>query len=202
MIRRLGPGDAALWRAIRLEALAMAPEAFSARLADWRGRPIEDFAAQIAASPTFLAVDEDRPVGSVTWMRDGDPACPWRGWIGAVFVSADMRGRGLGGALIEAAVADAAQSGMREMWLEVGAANAVARRAYARSGFAEVQGPDRPSRSCGTCEISMWRALTWRRVLAMPWPGALPPSALARGFPRGASAMKKPGRPGSGRRSG
>ncbi|SPH24989.1 Mycothiol acetyltransferase [Defluviimonas aquaemixtae] len=160
MIRRLGPGDAALWRAIRLEALATAPLAFSAQLADWETRPIEDFAAQIADNPIFLAFEGERPVGSITWTRDRDPVFPTRAWVEGVFVSPVMRQRGVGRALMDVAMAAARRAGMREMWLEVGAANAAARAAYARAGFAEVLGPDRPSPSRGACEISMWRALT------------------------------------------
>ncbi|MDI3337052.1 GNAT family N-acetyltransferase [Defluviimonas aestuarii] len=156
MIRRVGPAEAEAWRAIRLEALGKAPEAFSARLADWQDRPLDDFGAQLDANPTFLAFEGDVPVGCISWVREADD--PSRGWIGGVFVADRMRGKGVGQALIAAAVAEAQTTGITEMWLEVRAGNVAALKAYEQAGFAVVTDPDRPRNSCG-CEIGMRRAL-------------------------------------------
>ncbi|MGB3316528.1 MAG: GNAT family N-acetyltransferase [Albidovulum sp.] len=157
IIRRVGPDEAAAWRAIRLEALATVPEAFSARLADWQDRPLADFAAQLAANPTFLAFDGDAPVGCIAWIRDAEDAA--RGWIGGVFVAGAARGSGLGHAMIGAAMADAQGAGVTKLWLDVGAGNLAAQSAYRRAGFAEVAAEERPGTACSACEISMWRAL-------------------------------------------
>ena len=156
IVRRAGPNEAAAWRAIRLEALAAAPEAFSARLTDWQDRPLADFAAQLAANPTFLAFDGEDPVGCIAWMRDSSDST--RGWIGGVYVADRMRGQGVGQALIVAALSDAKAAGIAEMWLEVRAGNAPAQRAYEQAGFAVVADPERPKNSCG-CEIGMRRVL-------------------------------------------
>jgi ribosomal protein S18 acetylase RimI-like enzyme len=156
IIRRVGPDEVEAWRAIRLEALGTAPEAFSARFADWQNRPLSDFAAQLAENPTFLAFDADRPVGCISWVRDAEDKS--RGWIGGVFVGPTARGMGIGQALIAASVADAETAGITEMWLEVRAGNAPARRAYERAGFAVVTDLDRPRNNCG-CEIGMRRVL-------------------------------------------
>ncbi len=156
-VRRIGPEDAAHWRAIRLEALRSAPEAFSARLDDWKSRPLADFAAQILANPVFLAFEDGQAVGSATWTRDR--GCPDRCWIESVFVRPAARGRGAAQALIAAAMADAKSAGMAEIWLEVGAANAAAQAAYRRAGFVRVEARRRPSPPCGRCEVGMWRAL-------------------------------------------
>lgn len=50
----------------------------------------------------------------------------------------DLRGRGLGQALLEQAAATAAEQGAATMFLEVATGNAAARRTYAAAGFAEV----------------------------------------------------------------
>jgi ribosomal protein S18 acetylase RimI-like enzyme len=156
IIRGVGPDDAEAWRTIRLEALAKAPEAFSAQLADWQDRPLADFSAQLMANPTFLAFADDIPVGCICWIRETEDLA--RGWIGGVYVAERMRGKGVGQALIAAAVADARAAGITEMWLEVRVGNASAQRAYEQAGFAVVTDPDRPRNSCG-CEIGMRRAL-------------------------------------------
>ena len=156
-VQKAGADAAEAWRAIRLEALGTAPEAFSAKLTDWRNRPLADFTAQLEANPTFLAYAGDAPVGCVAWRRDRD--CPDRAWIEAVFVSVRARGGGIAQLLISEAMGDARAAGMREIWLEVGASNAAAQATYRRAGFAAVSDPDRPSPSRGACEISMWRAL-------------------------------------------
>ncbi|MCV2871528.1 GNAT family N-acetyltransferase [Defluviimonas sp. WL0050] len=156
IVRRVGPAEAEVWRAIRLEALGKAPEAFSARLADWQDRPLTDFAAQLEANPTFLAFEGDAPVGCISWVPEADD--PSRGWIGGVFVADRMRGKGVGQALIATAVADARTAGITEMWLEVRAGNVAALKVYEQAGFAVVTDPDRPRNSCG-CEIGMRRAL-------------------------------------------
>ncbi len=155
-VRRAGPDAAQAWRAIRLEALTLAPGAFSAKLADWRDRPLADFAAQLAANPTFLAFEGAAPVGCIAWVRDGAAAS--RGWIGGVYVADRMRGKGVGDALIAAVLADAADAGIAELWLEVGAENAPAQAAYRRAGFEVVGDPARPRQSCA-CEVGMRRRL-------------------------------------------
>lgn len=53
-------------------------------------------------------------------------------------VAGTARGRGLGAALVERAIADARQWGARAMFLEVRASNAAALGLYERTGFREV----------------------------------------------------------------
>lgn len=53
-------------------------------------------------------------------------------------VAPSARGRGLGAALLGAAMAEAAQRGAVEMFLEVSTANDTAQRLYRRAGFAEA----------------------------------------------------------------
>ncbi len=94
-IRRLTPGDAKVWREIRLAALAGAPGAFSSRHADWARRPLADFAARIAAASVHVATLGDRTVGCAVLAAADDPALrAWRGWVESVDVVPDARGQG------------------------------------------------------------------------------------------------------------
>lgn len=55
--------------------------------------------------------------------------------VGNIFTRADLRGRGLGQAVVAALVADLLNSGCRDVILNVSAANDVAQRIYERLGF-------------------------------------------------------------------
>ena len=57
--------------------------------------------------------------------------------INGLAVDPGAIGRGIGGALVEAAVAEAARRGARKVTLRVLGTNAVARQLYARYGFVE-----------------------------------------------------------------
>lgn len=139
IIRRIAPDEAALWRMLRLEARALAPEAFASGPDDRAGWPLRDFAAEIAARPVFVALVRNEPVGCIGWARDSDPRlAARRGWIEGAYVTLRARGQGIGARLIAAVLADATAAGLREIRLEVGATNVRARAAYARAGFGPV----------------------------------------------------------------
>lgn len=58
--------------------------------------------------------------------------------VGNVAVAAAARGRGLGGMLVDAGLAEAAARGAATVFLEVRESNEIARRLYAGRGFREV----------------------------------------------------------------
>jgi ribosomal protein S18 acetylase RimI-like enzyme len=60
-----------------------------------------------------------------------------RGFIDDLYVRPAARGRGAGAGLLAAARADAARRGVRALHDEVGPDNDVARRLYARAGYAD-----------------------------------------------------------------
>ncbi len=126
-VRRITEHDWSDWRAIRLRALAEAPEAFGSRLDEvddreptWRAR-IE------AAEACFLASAGDAVVGMVA----ADPV-PDGIALQSMFVVDEARGRGVGSRLIDAVLTVA---GQRPLVLGVMGANAPAIRAYERAGF-------------------------------------------------------------------
>jgi len=155
-VRRLAAHEADLWRTIRLNALASAPSAFADQHDDWAGRPLGDFADRLASSAVFLAELGGAGVGCIELTPDADGA-PGRGWVESVFVTRLARGRGVADALLAAVEAEARRRGLTELCLDVGAANAAARGAYARFGFAEMA--ERPPGSDCACEITMRRRL-------------------------------------------
>lgn len=172
--RLLGPGDAALWRTLWAEALAEAPTAFARRPEGSAAARPEAVAARLASLRAFVweapgAVPERGPdpapgaLACALWCRDDDPSAPHRGWIEAVFVRPHARGRGLAGRLLEALAADARAHGVRELWLEVGRANAAALAAYARAGFAVAPAP-----AGRADEIALCRRLDRRGGAAVP----------------------------------
>ena len=160
MIRRLRPGEGALWREIRLEALATAPAAFSSRHADWAARPLAEFEARIAESAVFVAEAAGAVLGSACLADDDDPAQAGRGWLVSVYVTPRARRQGLGAALVAAAVDAARASGKTEICLDVGQANTAARATYAQAGFvAPAQAARRqgaPSAAEITLHLALW----------------------------------------------
>ena len=85
--------------------------------------------------PGFVWIERGRVVGNVSLRRT-----PARGGflVGNVAVHPDWQGRGIAGALMEAALDEIASLGGQWVGLEVEADNQVARRLYERLQFAEV----------------------------------------------------------------
>jgi ribosomal protein S18 acetylase RimI-like enzyme len=131
-IQRLAEADWALARDLRLRALADAPDAFAATLADevgfsetrWRGRLANAHAA------TFVAGDGDRHEGIVVGGPFEDAAGLFSLWV-----APEARGRGLGVSLVEAVIAWARDEGHARLLLDVGDHNAAAIALYAALGF-------------------------------------------------------------------
>jgi ribosomal protein S18 acetylase RimI-like enzyme len=89
-------------------------------------------AVDVLALDGFVAWDDDRLVGVVTWTVERDPRLAE---LAVLAVDADHRGHGVGGRLTEAAVAAATSSGCRTMWLVTTNDNLDALRLYQRHGF-------------------------------------------------------------------
>lgn len=136
IVWRLDPDRAAEWRRIRLAALRDAPDAFDSRLVDWIERPLQDFAARLAALPTFAAGDViGEPLAVAAWQAGLDPRAADRGWLMSVFAMPKARGRGYATAAIRAAIADAAGQGCQSIGLHVRATSRPAQWLYQRIGF-------------------------------------------------------------------
>lgn len=134
------PDDWARVREVRLAALADTPDAFWATLDEERAQP-ETFWRDRLERPdgvTFLATLPDdhrgrRDVGITTLLLppDGDGTA----LLVSVWVAPTARGRGVGEALVRAAVEVARERGRRRVMLDVGDHNTPAIRLYERLGF-------------------------------------------------------------------
>ena len=159
-IERTSPGQWERVRAVRLQALADAPDAFGTTLAEDEARPLPEWRARLARSDvaTFLAVADGRDGGIAT-------GAPFEGQEGAaglfsMWTAPEFRGRGIGRALVEAVVSWARGAGYRRVLLDVADGNLPAIRLYARCGFA-------PTGETGTLPPPRQHVPEHRRALAL-----------------------------------
>jgi len=119
-IRELTLADASSYRAIRLEGLRLAPEAFGSSYEEEISRSDEEFARRITGRPGIM-------------FGGFDPGAA--GLVG-MYVRPAYRGRGLGARLIERILQHARQiGGIAVVQLGVGCDNHAARALYDRMGF-------------------------------------------------------------------
>ncbi|NSC25407.1 GNAT family N-acetyltransferase [Streptomyces albus subsp. chlorinus] len=136
----LTPDDWAVWRELRLAALADAPHAFCARVSDWQGDGDreERWRARlgIPGSHNVVATLDGKPVGMVSGVPDPDSG---RGVeLISLWVDGGARGRGVGDRLVRAVERWARQEHAKVMRLAVTPDNAHAVALYRRNGFREA----------------------------------------------------------------
>lgn len=148
-IRTLQPDDWPVYRDLRLRALADSPQAFCATFAEESTRADDVWAARLAAPALgahrqgwpFMAALDNAPVG-LAWVKlDGPDAASAS--LYQVWVAPEARGRGVGAALLDAAVAWARNRGARALHLGVTTGDTAAARLYRRAGFVAVGAPER-----------------------------------------------------------
>ncbi len=136
-IVRLGPDDWAVFRDIRLRALAEAPGAFGSRLDDWAEAPEERWRDRVEnVALNVVARLGDATVGMASGDVDGEDA-----ELISMWVDPAARGTGVAGALIDAVVAWA--RGLdRATYLMVRSDNPRAIKAYEHAGFVDLGIPE------------------------------------------------------------
>lgn len=147
-IRRLGVGDAERYRAIRLAALMTAPEAFGSTYEAEAAWPLGAFAERLAGSVVFGAEAGERLVGMAGLGRASGAKGRREGFVWGLYVEPDARGRGMGAALLDAAIA-AARGTFERLTLTVARGNEPALALYRRFGFAIHGVPPRWPRNPG-----------------------------------------------------
>jgi GNAT superfamily N-acetyltransferase len=138
-IDRLGAHEGERLRAVRLAALADAPDAFGGTLAEAAARPADEWRQHIIELATFVAVDGDIDVGMVRAARHPDE--PKAGELLSMWVAPGARGRGVGDALIDAVVAWARAEGLSRIVLE--AIGLYARHEFTPTGITGALPPPR-----------------------------------------------------------
>ena len=157
-LQRLTPDDWRLWRKLRLVALEEAPEAFAATLAQWTGpndTPERWQARLCNVAFNCIGFVQERPAGMISATAADETGASE---LLSVYVAPHSRGRGVGDALIDAAVRWAGQSGAARVILRVAEDNARAIALYARQGFSDA-GPCEDSAQDGRRERWMERSL-------------------------------------------
>ncbi|MFN8595425.1 MAG: GNAT family N-acetyltransferase [Anaerolineae bacterium] len=140
IIRLLTETDASAFRAIRLRALREEPTAFTSSYEEFSQRPLDKIAARFRSDPTeeFMlgAFDDDRLVGIVGYYRDGAKKQRHRGNIISMYVTPEVRGRGVGKALLLNAIERVREiPGVDQLLLGVMVSQHAAQQLYATVGF-------------------------------------------------------------------
>jgi GNAT superfamily N-acetyltransferase len=135
-VRRLLPADAVPYREIRLEALRLAPEAFSSTLASESGAPESWFAARLDDGALFGAFIDDNLLGIAgLFVREGGKEAH-KGILWGMYVRPGARRIGIGSRLVEAVI-DHARPRIEAIMVAVVSSNEPARRLYSALGFVE-----------------------------------------------------------------
>lgn len=136
MIRLLTSADAARYRAIRLEALAAHPEAFSSTFAREQEQPLAWFAERLTTSDVFGAFIDDEIVGIAGFRRQDGPQTMHKADLWGMYVRQSAGRAGIGRRLADTVVAHAAKH-VEKLQLTVASRNEAALRLYAAVGFVE-----------------------------------------------------------------
>jgi ribosomal protein S18 acetylase RimI-like enzyme len=159
-VRRLTPHDAEAVRAIRLEALKNHPENFGTDHDDEAAQPLDWWRARLAhpAGAGFGAWAGEDLAGIISFGAEQEKKHRHQGGIGSFYVCPAYRGKGVGDALMKAALEEAARR-VEQVTLTVTASNAGAIRLYERHGFETIGRKPRSIRLGDVYhdEIEMWR---------------------------------------------
>ncbi|KAL6909020.1 acyl-CoA N-acyltransferase [Trichoderma evansii] len=161
-LRTLSADDWEAWSAIRLAALANAPDAFGSTFNDWINAPEARWRSRLsipgAIDLVAYEVDESGSEERAVGMATGIPTEPGMAEIISMWVDPGFRGRGLASSLIGRIAGWAIESGFSELRLAVRPDNAAAQSVYQRNGFivSDEPGDEIPD---GRREIIMFRNL-------------------------------------------
>lgn len=135
-IRRLEPGDAALYRDIRLEGLREHPEAFGSTLEAESAQPLTWFSERVASSGVFGAFHGAEFVGVAGLLLRQGKKDAHKGFLWGMYVRAHARRLGVGRRLVEVLI-EFARPRVELIQLAVVRGNDQARRLYESFGFVE-----------------------------------------------------------------
>ena len=134
-VERVTPATWRTYRDVRLASLIDSPRAFWATYAEAAARSDAQWRERVAATgPTWVALDADRPVGTVgLWHAEDQP--PEEVYLVGMWVATVARGTDVATRLVGTALAHAAATGRRRVALDVAHENTRAWAFYVRTGF-------------------------------------------------------------------
>ena len=133
-VRRLSEHDAALYRDIRLEGLALEPTSFASTLDQEAAFSDDDWRSRLSRNCTFGVFDDAGLVGIATYYAETGAKTAHRGHLVGVYVRPRARGTGAAALLVQAVV-ESAQGHLAFLYLAVNQTNSRAVRFYERVGF-------------------------------------------------------------------
>ena len=152
-LRVITSDDWEAFRAVRLMALANAPEAFGATLADATAQPPQVWRDRSAgAGPVILAFADHEPVamGGLSVPPESADAFVWGMWVEPA-----SRGHGVASRILHDLLSHPEAAG-RSLHLHVTHGNDTARRLYERHGFTDT-GESQPLRDGSDVRIAAMR---------------------------------------------
>ncbi|MFC5602242.1 GNAT family N-acetyltransferase [Sporosarcina koreensis] len=150
-IRKLTPQDAEIYFQIRLEALQTNPEAFSSSYEEEKKQSADKYKERFQGdkSFTFGAFDGSKLIGVITLLTEKTTKLRHRATILSMYVTLEMRGRGVAKALLNEAIKKARTlKGIEQIHLAVVSSNASAIRLYSSLGF-EAYGTEKRALKIG-----------------------------------------------------
>ncbi|WP_288099901.1 GNAT family N-acetyltransferase [Pseudomonas sp.] len=137
-IERLDAGHALAYRELMLEAYDRHPQAFTSSVRERASMPLQWWESRLTSKldPVFGAFEEGRMAGIVGLALEPREKARHKATLFGMYVSADVRQRGLGYQLVQAVLAEAQQHPeLRLIKLTVTAGNDAAFNLYRRCGF-------------------------------------------------------------------
>jgi RimJ/RimL family protein N-acetyltransferase len=143
VLRPLSATDAEAYQALRLRSLEEHPEAFALALEDEQQTSLETVARRLEQASTeryILGAFEGKTlIGMLSFRRWEGLKIQHRASVGGMYVPPELRGRGVGRALLEEAIDRArAITGVEDLMLAVTVGNEQARALYLKVGFIPV----------------------------------------------------------------
>ena len=136
-VRPLGRDDAAAWRALRLRALREHPESFTSSYEEDVQQPPQVSEARLASPRvTFWGALQGRELyGMVGLERESREKNRHKAHVVGMYVAPEVAGQGVGGALLDALLAQCRGEGLQCLVLTVTEGNTRAQRLYESRGF-------------------------------------------------------------------
>jgi len=158
-VRRAVPGDEAIVRSLRLQALSDSPDDFDSTLKRESAWMTSNWRELLSHGATFILAQSDGPKGIAAGIPNRDDRASI--FLVLMWLHPGLRGSGAADALVASVIVWAEEQGTAEVWLHVVKRNGRARRFYERNGFRRT-GQEVIRERDGVVELEMRRSVGGR----------------------------------------